>query len=266
MNLLDNIVYIKKNKTEYIQFKRLLEYPELQHLYTLRQNGLNFKAYNGDGKDLEESYDKICKALNLRKTNIVKPHQTHTNKVEKVANTQQIFNEVDGLVTDENNIVLCTTSADCTSLLLFDPVKKAIANVHSGWRGTLQKIGQNAVRKMVDEYDCKAQDIICCICPHIRKCHFEVEEDVMQSFKKEFEYTKKIDEIIEKGKVINNAQKYYIDTTLINILMLEEMGLKTENIIDSGICTVCNSDKFHSYRVDKENSGRNAAIIAMQKH
>ena len=82
-------------------------------------------------------------------------------------------------------------------------------------------------------------------------------------FKKEFEYTGKINEIIEVGRKVYGVQKYNIDTTLINKIILEEIGLQEENIIDSNICTVCSSNLFHSYRVDKETSGRNGAFIGM---
>lgn len=263
----ENIIHLKKGNTEYLQFRRLLEYPELQHCYTLRHDGLNFKMYEEDDSILKESYNKISEAVGFDSEKIVKPHQTHTDKIENVTNANQKFEEVDGVVTNQEGITLCTTSADCTALLFYDPVKKVIADVHSGWRGTLQKIGQKTVIKMIEEYNCQPEDIICCICPCIKTCHFEVEEDVEKLFYDTFKYTNKIEKIIQKGRSIEtsnvNVQKYQIDTTLINILLLEEIGLKEENIIDSGICTVCNPKEFHSYRVDKENSGRNAAMIKL---
>ena len=258
----ENVVHIHKNGVEYLQFRRLLQYPEIEHCYTLREK-LNFRKYEND-HILQESYEKICNALKLDKNNIVKPHQTHTDRVEIVEKNTQVFDEVDGLITDQKDIILCTTSADCTGLIFYDPVKKVIGNVHSGWRGTLQKIGQKTVKKMIDIYGSDPKDIICCICPHIRKCHFEVEEDVKELFEKEFNTTGRINEIITKGNIIDqNKQKYYIDTTLINKLILKEIGLKEENIIDSGICTVCHAESFHSYRVDKEQSGRNATTVCI---
>lgn len=256
----ENIVHIKKDGVEYIQFKRLLEYPEIQHCYTLRNDNLDFKI-DGDIQVLETSYEKICDALKIDKKKIVKPIQTHTDNVEVVTGASEQFKEVDGLITNKENITLSTSSADCTSLLLYDPIKKVIGSIHSGWKGTLQRIGQKAVKKMIDEFGCNPEDIICCICPHIRKCHFEVEDDVKELFEKEFVNICSKNDVIEKGEIINNAQKYYIDTTLINKILLREIGLKDENMIDSGICTVCNSDELHSYRSDREKSGRNAAII-----
>ena len=149
-------------------------------------------------------------------------------------------------------------------LYIFNTRSRVVGDVHSGWRGTLKQIAKKVVEKMIKEFECKPEDIICCIGPCIKKCHFEVEEDVMKMFKDEFSYTNRINEIIEKGRVSKEGvQKYNVDTTLINEVILMEAGLKKENIIDSGLCTVCNSELFHSYRADKEKSGRNGAFIGL---
>lgn len=264
MNLTNEIIIHQNvNGIEFIQFRKLLKFPNVRHCYTLRRNEINVQIKDGDNTDLIRSYKKVADVLGVNWQHIVKPHQTHTDKIEKVENCNDQYEEVDGLITNKKDIILCTTSADCTSLLFYDDNKKVVSDIHSGWKGTLQKIGKKAVEKMIAEYGCNPNDIICCICPHIRKCHFEVEKDVMQMFKKEFEYTGSIDEIIETGRKADGVQKYNIDTTLINKIILKEVGLQEENIIDSNICTVCNSDLFHSYRIDKEKSGRNGAFIGM---
>lgn len=259
----DVLIHKNINGTEFIQFRKLLEFPNVKHCYTLRKNGINIQVKGGDKVELIESYKKVAEALNFDYKNIVKPHQTHTDRVEVVSNVEEEFNETDGLITNKKDIFLCTTSADCTSLLFYDDNRKVVADVHSGWKGTLQKIGKKAVEKMIKEFGCNPKDIICCIGPCIKKCHFEVDEDVMSKFQNEFEYTGRITEIIAKGRKVEEKQKYNIDTTLINKLILQEAGLLPENIIDSDICTVCHSDSFHSYRADKEESGRNGAIIGM---
>ena len=259
----DIIIHENINGTEFIQFRKLLEFPNVRHCYTLRKNEINVQIKAKDKIELISSYKKVADVLGINWQHIVKPHQTHTDKIEKVESHANQFEEVDGLVTNKKNIILCTTSADCTSLLFYDDNKKVVSDIHSGWKGTLQKIGKKAVEKMIAEYGCNPNDIICCICPHIRKCHFEVDEDVMQMFKMEFEYTGRINDIIETGRKVDGMQKYNIDTTLINKIILKEAGLQEENIIDSNICTVCNSDLFHSYRIDKEKSGRNGAFIGI---
>ena len=170
---------------------------------------------------------------------------------------------MDGLITNQKDITFSLSFADCTPIYLYDPVKKVIGNIHSGWKGTLTRIGKNAVEKMIEEYNCNTKDIICCIGPCIKKCHFEVSKDVADLFKEEFCEMEDINEIIT---CINDLeQKYVIDTTRINQNMLREAGLLKENIIDSGICTVCNSKYMHSYRAYKEKAGRNTAILGLRK-
>ena len=129
-----------------------------------------------------------------------------------------------------------------------------------GWKGTVKKIGQKAVLKMREEYNSNPSDLIVCIGPCIQSCHFEVREDVETIFENEFNYLNRNSDIIRQ-----EGEKYLIDTTLVNKLILEEVGVKKENIIDSKICTVCNSKILHSYRVDKEQSGRNVAVLGIKK-
>lgn len=259
-----DIVYQNKNGIEYIQFKRLLDYPEITHCYTLRSGDkLSFPPIYKDEKMLKQSYQNISNCLNLDVSTIMKPQQTHTDRVEIVETIEQLDN-VDGMITNQKDITLLTTSADCTSLLFYDPIKRVIGNVHSGWKGTLQGISKKTVEKMIKQYQCNSADIICCICPCIKQCCFEVEDDVKELFEKEYKNLDNMDTIIKTGEVVEGKQKYYIDTTEINKQLLKNIGLKQENIIDSEICTMCHPEYFHSYRVDKENSGRNAAIISLK--
>ena len=260
-----NIIYQNKDGIEYIQFKKLLEYPEITHCYTMRNNNeLNFQIKNRDF--FKQSCDKILKSLNLKNAQIVRPYQTHTDIVEKVeeVKTTDELKDVDGIVTDKKNITLLTTSADCISMLLYDPVKKAIGSIHSGWKGTLKGIIVKAIEKMVTEYQSNPEDIICCICPSIRQCCFEVDEDVKDLFYNKYKELKNIDEIIKLRDKKEDKQKYYIDTVKINIELLKNIGLKEKNIIDSNICTMCHSKEFHSYRTDGKSFGVNGAIIALK--
>ena len=255
----DAMVHIKKDGIEYLQFRKLLEFENLIHCYTLRTNDVNFKS---DSINYDESITKISKALNINKDNIVKPIQKHTDCIKNVDSVLEKFENVDGLITNKSNINCMLSFADCTPILLYDQVNKVIGNIHSGWRGTVQKIGQKAVLKMMKDYNSKPENIIACIGPCIGKCHFEVDSDVKEIFENTFGYFNRNYDIIEKQKeIIEGKEKYHIDTTLVNRLMLEECGLKPKNIIESNICTVCNSTMMHSYRADKEKSGRNVAIL-----
>ena len=176
-----------------------------------------------------------------------------------------IFNEnymnVDGLATNKKNRILALTFADCTPIYLFDKNKKVIANIHSGWRGTVKKIAKKAIEFMKEKYNSNPKDIICVIGPTIRKCHFEVKQDVRDIFYNEFNYMKNIDDIIKYNQ---ETKSYFIDTVEINKNLLKEEGILEENIIDSKVCTYCYSDIIHSYRKEKEESGRNTGVICLK--
>ena len=267
----ENIIHIKESNFEYIQFRKLLEFKDLIHAFTL--STYNFDVGGNDTflKNKEkyiENYKLLADKLKFDYNNIIRPCQTHSNNVKIVDEKESAISlfpstltNTDGLLTDKENIFFSLSYADCTPLFLYDPVKKVIGNIHSGWRGTVQKIGQKAARLMIEKYDSNPKDIICCIGPTIRKDHFEVKEDVREIFYKEFNYTGKINQIIFEDTLKNS---YYIDTVLVNRLLLKEIGLLEENIIDSNICTACNSDILHSYRVDGKLSGRSTAVIGLR--
>lgn len=272
----ENVVHIKKDGIEFLQFRKLLEYKEIRHAYTLGLDK-NFRTAKAnmvklDEKEYEKAiadYKNICKEIGTCYKNLVKTNQNHTNEVKVVEGKINVdepdinlkkYENTDALITNQKNILLSTTNADCILLLFYDPVKKVIGNTHSGWRGTLQRISVKTVEKMKKEFGCNPQDIICCIAPSIRKCHFEVEEDVKEMFSVEFKDLAEISQIIEE--TIPN-KKWNIDTVIINKVILKNAGLRDENIIDSGICSVCNSDIIHSFRSEGKNYGLNTALIEM---
>lgn len=272
-----NIVHIKNKDIQYLQFKKLLEYKNIiNHAYSIgtKVNYMTEKP-NKDKLSKEQyqniikNYQNLCDKIGSDYINLVKANQEHTDEVKIV--TQKFknkepdihvdnYSKTDGLITNKEGLLLSTTNADCILLLFFDPVKKVIANTHSGWKGTIQRISVKTVKKMVKEYGCNPQDIICCICPSIRKCHFEVDKEVKDLFVKQFNDLD-LKQIIEKQK---EKEKWNIDTVLINQVILEREGLKMKNIIDSGICSVCNSNLIHSYRVEKQDYGLNTALIELR--
>lgn len=116
---------------------------------------------------------------------------------------------------------------------------------------------------MHDDYGCNYQDIICCITPSIHICHFEVDEDIRDMFYEKFKHLPNINKIIIPNQ--NNKNKYNIDTILLNKTLMINLWLKEENIIDSGICSVCHSDKINSYRAHSPNHQLSTAIITLNK-
>lgn len=289
-----NVIHVKDGKIEYLQFRKLLEYQEIiKHAYALgldvgfKTTTVNQQLASPERIDLaRKSYQKLCSSIGSDDAHIVQANQNHTDIV-KVVQTKINIDEPDfslteegiedGLITNKKNLVLATTNADCILLLFFDPVKHVIANTHSGWKGTLQRISIKTVQKMIKEFGSHPQDIICCICPSIRKCHFEVDRDVKDMFEKEFDDLQNVKFVdIEKEnqekaiqltdfieETIENT-KWNIDTVLINKILLQKEGLNPENIIDSGICSVCHSDRIHSYRIEKKDYNTETAIIELK--
>lgn len=257
----DEVIFLEKDGLKYMQFKKLLKYG-VKHAYTLKSDGYNF-AFNQDSNEI--SYKKLCSALDIDYNSVIQPVQTHTDIVKCIdeKDLTKCMQDVDGLITSQKNIALTSKNADCILFLFYDPIKKVIANIHSGWRGTFQKIAEKGVVKMINYYGCKAEDILCFICPSIRKCHFEVSEDTKMLCESIFKFTNRIEEFIEIGEIINGEQKYNIDTVLINKILLTELGIKPKNIIDCNICSVCNKDKIESVRVDGDEAGRATAIIML---
>ena len=272
-----NVIHVKKNGIEYLQFRKLLEYSEIiTHAYSLGID-MNFRTAKTNKEKLPEdqlekalnNYERLGNSIGIELKHIAKPNQKHTDNVQIVNKkiladepdfNLEKYNQTDGLITNKPGIALGSTNADCILIYIFDPIKRVIANIHSGWRGTFQKIGEKAVKKMINEYDCNPQDLIVCMCPSIRKCHFEVGEEVATECKDIFEYTGKMDDIMEK----TSEDKWHIDTILINRILFKNLGIKEENIIDSGLCSVCNSDIIHSYRVEKEGYGLSTALIELK--
>lgn len=254
----ENIIHVKKGDVEYLQFRELLKYGDkLQHAYSLKP--LQFSDKN---EHSPANYKKICETLNIDSNKIIKSAQKHTDVVKDIKEyTTESFEFVDGFITNKKNIPLVTKYADCTPIILYDKIKNVIGNVHSGWRGTLQKISVEAVRLMEEKYNCNPADIIVCIGPCIKQCHFQVEEDFIDKFKQEFGNVEKYYKI---GEVVEGKQKYYFDTTNLIIDYLTEIGINRENIFDSNICSVCNVANMSSYRAEKEKADRNMNIVMLK--
>ena len=248
-------------------------------------------------------FDKIAQSLNIDKTKIILPKQTHTDNIriieEKdiidsnnnctkkedldnktnyikkdnldnidsnlVINLFYKLRDIDGLITNVKCAILATTFADCTPLFFYDPIKNVIGNIHSGWPGTTKKIGAKAVDMLVNKMGCNPKNILCFIGPHIRKECFLVNDEVKEIFENTFLDICKNYNVIEETNLHNEKGKQYrIDTTLINKIMLKEKGILEENIFDCNLCTVCNKDMFHSRRVEGINYEVNTGIMYLK--
>lgn len=253
-------------KIQVLKFNKLQEFKEkVELVYTLKtfQNGLKKE----DSLNIRKAkLNELAKYLKINNLNIILSKQTHSDNIESIYNMpSHNLIDVDGLITNVKNIPLATTSADCTPIFFYDPIQNVIANIHSGWVGTTKRIGQKAVKILIDKYNCKAKNILCFIGPCIRKEHFLVNADVKEIFEETFkEFIYKYDIICNTNQFNEKGLQYTIDTTLINKILLKNIGILDENIYDSELCTMCNSNEFHSRRAEGIEYELNTAIMFLK--
>ena len=225
-------------------------------------SSMNLSFAQGDEEaNVRENYRRMAVALGVDEKNIVKPRQTHTTNVHKVTkeNKEAEFQDVDGLVTNEPGLCLATTYADCVPLFFVDPVHKAIGLSHSGWRGTVGKIGEVTLKKMAEEYGTKAEDVIAAIGPSICQDCYEVSEDVIWKFKEAF------DEIYWKELFYEKEnKKFQLNLWKANEIIMQQAGVRKENIAVTNVCTNCNSDLLFSHRATQGKRGALAAFLVLK--
>ena len=238
---------------EYLEFTTFDDYPEVRGVFAIRgQANLDY-----NWSEDNENYRKLAEALGVDYDQMVRaPEQVHGDEYARVNSVDDRPNQVDALMTNVPGISLIMRVADCIAVQIYDPTNHAIANVHSGWRGTLKRIAPKTVLGMVMEYNSYPEDLIVTLCPSIGADHFEVTEDVRAQFEAEYgaEYiTQKDDE------------HFLVDAPACVADSLIGIGVRPENIHLSGLCTVCHHDLIHSYRANAEDekSRRNASIICI---
>lgn len=192
---------------------------------------------------------------------------TPANEEAKVASAIR-FPRTDGAVTDQPGVLLTTVHADCLPVWFYDEKHRAIGLVHAGWRGTLAGIAPKAVRLMQETYGSDPADIRAYIGPGISQCCFETGPEVLEAFRREWdfadEYAETAEEHAAKGRPANEG-KCYIDIKGINVRELLQAGLLQENIEVSGHCTCCEPETFASYRREGGTYMRMGAGICLSE-
>jgi YfiH family protein len=148
------------------------------------------------------------------------------------------------LITDRSHVLIAVSTADCVPLLLLDPIRKAVAAIHAGWRGTVLNISAKVVREMSLHYGSEPGDLMAGIGPSIGPCCYEVGNDVWQQVERKFVYG-------HEAVLHQRAGKAILDLARLNHLQLMEAGLRPERIFFSGLCTACFPNLFYSFRRDK---------------
>lgn len=256
---IENRVYLKSE---------LLEEDGIQHVFTTasggvscgKVNGLNLGFRCGDNpSSVMENYKLVAKDIGISLERITVARQTHSANIRiiteadagKGVSLESDITETDGLVTNCFGIPIGIFYADCVPVLLADKEAGVIAAVHSGWRGTAERISKNAVEIMKDRFGSKPENIKAAIGPSIGPCCFECGAETAECFDTEFVIK------AENGKL-------KVDLWRANRSILEDCGVKSENIDVFEECTMCSGEDFYSYRRQREATGRMAAFIALK--
>ena len=261
------IVISKQGSLEYLYCENI----SVPHCFTTRQGGvsegylssLNIGAHRGDSmENIEKNYAILGNALGFDPKNAVLTRQIHTDIIRSVTKTDAhgldhgLYPECDGLITNDPGTALVIFTADCTPILLHDPVTGAVGAVHAGWRGTAADIPGKAVRAMVSAFGCDPKNIRAAIGPNIGVCCFETDKEVPEAMANTY------------GSAANThispaGDKYYVNLKELNALSLKNAGVT--NITISSACTACEHDRFWSHRVTKGERGSQGAIIVCKE-
>lgn len=271
-------VLINNGAAPYIAFPVLSNLNFILHGFSTKLGGvstgifasMNFGADSGSYSDrpenIMENYRRIAASIGFDPRSVVISKQVHKTNIRLVDQNDcgkglfrpRDYDEVDGLICNTPGVTLVTKYADCVPLYFADPIHKAIGLTHSGWRGTVKKIGKITVQEMQKSFGSRPSDMIAVIGPSICADCYEVSEDVVREFRMAFSLNGD-NEIIKP----NPAGRYQMDLWAANRTVLSEAGLLPENIHVSGICTSCNSELLFSHRKTGGKRGSLAGFLAI---
>ena len=236
----------------------------IPHGFSTRRGGvspapwdsLNLRPGCGDAQEhLEENYRRFCGAVGADVTRAVLSRQVHETAVRPCGDRDagmgltrdRDFESADALVTGTADLPLVVFSADCGTILLYDPVRRAAGAVHAGWRGCAGGIVERAVREMTRLYGTDPADLRAALGPCIGKCCFETDGDVPAAMR----------------AALGAAAEPFLDLAGLNRQWLLRAGLSPERIDVCELCTSCRPDLFWSHRKLGEARGVQAALIAL---
>lgn len=267
----------KKGDIVYLTFPSLERETAIYHGFSTRLGGVSEGIYHsmnlsftrGDQEEaVKENFNLISSAIGFLPESIVTSDQTHTTNVRVVTQEDQgsgimkprAYTDVDGMVTNVPGLTLATFYADCVPLYFYDPVHCAIGLSHSGWRGTVGKIGKVTVETMMRVYGTKPEDVLAAIGPSICQECYEVSADVIEQFRGAFEEKDWNDLFYAKEN-----GKYQLNLWKANEKIFLEAGILPEHISLSNLCTCCNPKFLFSHRASHGKRGNLAAFLGIQK-
>lgn len=272
----EKIFWESGETTPFLEYRMFQETGIVQSAFSTRLGGvsegyfssLNLGFERGDDPEaVMENFRRIGREIGVKCEDMVLSKQTHTTNVRHVTGAdkgkgiirERDYTDVDGLVTDEPGLCLVTSYADCVPLYFVDPVKKAIGLSHSGWRGTVGKIGKNTIELMKEEFGSRPEDILAAVGPSVCMDCYEVSEDVIERFRKAF------DEAVWPELFYAKPNgKYQLNLWKANEQIFLEAGILPEHIAVTNVCTHCNSDVLYSHRASGDKRGSLCAFLVLK--
>ena len=269
---------IKENKgVVWLSYPAFEKFPDVVQAFSTRLGGVSQGIYSSmnlsftredDDAAVHENYRRFAAAVGFEAEDIVTSDQTHTANVRVITEEDRgngitkprQYTDVDGMITNVPGLVLATFYADCVPLYFVDPVHHAIGLSHSGWRGTVAKIGAVTVERMREEYGTDPGDIYSAIGPSICQDCYEVSEDVIQEFRTAF--GRKDWDVLFYRK---ENGKYQLNLWEANRIIMQEAGIREEHISMPGICTCCNPEFLFSHRASHGKRGNLGAFLGIRK-
>lgn len=252
----------------------LLEGHSVRHGFSTRQGGvspapwdsLNLGISRGDREEnVRENYRRFCRALGAAAESTVFTQQTHSENIRIVTEQDagkgllrpRDYTDVDALITDRPGLSLVVFSADCGTILLLDPVHRAIGAVHAGWRGTAMGIAAKTALRMHDVFGTEPKDLLCALGPSIGPCCFETDDDVPDAMRSA---------LGDKAEpyMVRRGEKWHIDLKGINAHWLRSLGVTHIDICPH--CTACRQDLYWSHRKVGSARGAQIALLALEEN
>lgn len=248
------------NTKNFIQYKIFEDFENIVAFTTTKQTlGNSNSRFTGDSSDIfEDSRKQLANKLNIKANQLIFPRQTHTNCVAEITDIPiNEISETDALISNKPGICLCVQTADCVPILLFDPTNNVVSAIHAGWRGTVKKIIEVAIQKMIINYNCSPKNILAAIGPSISPEIYEIGNDVVLAVRKSIPNSE-----ITLQK--NNSGKYHLNLWEANQQILLENGVNTENIEILRECSFQKSNKYYSARKEGIETGRMVSGIMLK--
>jgi YfiH family protein len=223
-------------------------------------NSLNTGHTVGDDPSaVDANHGAICEALELEEGQLVSPHQVHGTRVVAVgrADRGRVIERTDALITDEPGVALLLRFADCVPVWLYDPVRRAVALAHAGWRGMVAGVVTETVRAMHDSFGCQPRDLIAGVGPSIGPCCYEVGTDVAQAVKDA--PGGELEAFLDP----RGTSKWHLD--LWAAVRRQLAGTGVAQIEVAGLCTACHTDEWFSHRAEGGRTGRMGALVALRE-